>query len=217
MKGFCVWALTACPLTVFANNWQTIKKKFKLHHSSTKRLAALLYAIDNKPIDCIAIRECHSLIKKNTGIFSAFRGNMVLGLAAMLSLKENRKDIFARTVSVYKMLKKEGFRASDYLAVAAYEIASNEKLDDYQQIARRARVFYKGMKANSFFRTGEDDYIFSAMLGLSDIEVEDGIERIELLYQRFKSEFWSKNSIQMLVQILVLGEESDLAVDRVLA
>ena len=65
--------------------------------------------------------------------------------------------------------------------------------------------------------TGKDDYIFAAMLGLSDIDIETGTERIEQLYQQLKSEFWSKNSVQALAQILGLGEESHEIVNRVLS
>jgi hypothetical protein len=204
-------------LELFAENWHTIKKQFKWHSPSAKRLAALLYAVDNKPINYAEIKDSHALMKRSVGTFSYFKENMSLCIATMLSLKENRKDLFARTLSVYEMLKKEKFRASDYLAVAAYHIAANAKPEEFQQMVTRSRAFYNGMKANSFIRTGQDDYIFSAMFGLSDIDVENGVNRIELLYQRFKSEFWSKSSTQKLAQILVLGGEPDVAVKRVLA
>ena len=201
-------------LTLFAANSQTMKREFKWREPLTIRMAALLFAFENKPVDCSAIRECHALIKSNTGIFSTFRGNMVLCVAAMLSLKENREKLFAQTVAVYKMMKDVKFRASDYLAVAAYQIAANTNSDNYQNIVVRTRAFYDGMKTNGFFRTGEDDYIFAAMLGLSDIDVKEGTNRIEQLYRQFKPDFLSGNSVQMLAQILVLAGKSDLVAER---
>jgi hypothetical protein len=204
-------------LELFAENCQSIKSQFKWHFPSAKRLSALLYAIDNKQINYAEIKDSHTLMKRSVGTFSYFKENMSLCIATMLSLKENRKDLFDSTLSVYELLKKEKFRASDYLAVAAYHIAANAKPGDYQQIVIRSRAFYNGMKANSFFRTGQDDYIISTMLGHSDIDVENGVNRIELLYQRFKSEFRSKSSTQKLAQILVLGGEPDVAVNRVVA
>ena len=54
------------------------------------------------------------------------------------------------------------------------------------------------------------------MLGLSDIEVKSGVEKIENLYQRLKPHFWAKNSVQTLAQILILSGECDKAVNRVL-
>ena len=203
-------------LALFAANAQAARKEFTWHDTLVKKLAALLYALDNKPIDCTAIRNCHTGIKNNTGIFSMFRGNMALCIAAMLSLKENPAEIFGNTMTVYDMMKSAKFRASDYLVVAAYEIASQAKPEEYGQTVTRARAFYDGMKSKGFFRTGQDDYIFSAMLGLSDIDVRTGTERIEELYQRFKSAFWSGNSVQALAQILVLSGECDTAINRIL-
>jgi len=141
---------------------------------------------------------------------------MALCIAAMLSLKENREELFARTAAVYEAMKKVKFKASDYLAVAAYEIASqSEKPDEH---VTRAREFFDGMKANSsWFRVGEDDYIYAPMLGLTDIDVKIGTDRVAQLYQRFQSEFRSKNCVQALAQVLVLNGDCDMVAGRVLA
>jgi len=202
-------------LALFAANAQAIRKDFTWHDTLVKKMAALLYALDNRSIDCAAIRDSHTQIKNSTGVFSTFRGNMALCVATILSLK-NRVDLFAHTMSVYEMLKNEKFRASDYLVVAAYEIASQAKPEEYGQVVTRTREFYDSMKSKGFFRIGQDDYIFSAMLGLSDIEVKAGTERIEQLYQRFKPEFRSGNSVQALAQVLVLSGDCDTTINRIL-
>jgi len=204
-------------LALFAENAQAIKKEFRWHDTLIKKMAALLYALDNKSIDNDAIRNSHNMIKNSTGVFSTFRGNMALSIAAMLSLKNNREELFDESVTVYNMLKSAKFWASDYLVVAAYEIAVNANPEKYEKVIIRMRGFYYGMKSNGFFRTGQDDYIFSAMLGLSDIDVNTGTERIEQLYKRFKSEFWSGNSVQALAQVLVLSGDCEAAADRVVA
>ena len=80
----------------------------------------------------------------------------------------------------------------------------------------RARL-YDGMKAHHFFYTGQDDYIFAAMLGLSGLESGPGAERIEYLYSRLKDSFWDRNSVQALAQVLVLGGSGDDVENRVLA
>ena len=50
-------------LSLFAENALAIKKGFMWQGGIIKRLAALLYALENKPMDCDAVRESHSLIK----------------------------------------------------------------------------------------------------------------------------------------------------------
>lgn len=203
-------------LRLFVENSQAIKKGFIWQGGLIKRLAALLYAFDNKPIECDAIRESHNLIKGNTGVFSTFRGNMSLCVASMLSLRDDKERLFADTLEVYDLLKKAKFHASDYLVVAAYQIASNSHIEQRGQTVANTRAFYEEMKAHRWFHTGQDDTIYAAMLGLSGKDPRDGAEQIEQLFQRLKSEFWSKNSVQALSQILVLGGKCEEAVQHVL-
>ncbi|NLT40258.1 MAG: DUF4003 family protein [Clostridiales bacterium] len=202
---------------LFAENAQIIKKDFVWQHALTKRLAALLYAQEGRTIDCDAIRQCHSLIKQNTGAFSTFRGNMALCVAALLSLSRDPREVFGETLKVYDLLKGEKLRASDYLVVAACLIAARSGASDYSSAAARTRAFYDGMRARHFFITSQDDYIFAAMLGLTDLDPAAGSERIERLFGRLKGEFWDRNSVQALAQVLVLGGSDDGIIDRVLA
>jgi hypothetical protein len=204
-------------LDLFVANTQAIKKNFKWHDTLTKRLSALLFAFENKPADCEVLKTNHALIKSNTGVFSTFRGSMSLCIASMLSLKDNAQEHFSNTLLVYDLLKKAKLRASDYLVVAAYEIAVNAAPDTYQQTVTRAREFYSGMKAQSWFNTGEYDYIFSAMLALSDIDVKAGVEQIDSLYKQLKPAFYAKNSVQTLAQILVISKSCSQAAEKVLA
>ena len=204
-------------LNLFVSNAQTIKKEFTWQNALTRRLAALLYAQTNKPVDCAAIRQCHTMIKGSAGVFSAFRGNMSLCIAALLSLSDNPGRLLGETIKVYDLLKRAKLRSSDFLAVAAYQIAADAGPDGYCAVIERTRAFYDGMKAYHRFHTGQDDYIFAAMLGLSDLDVGTGVERIEQLYTRLKDEFWDKNSVQALSQVMTLGGAPDETVSRVLA
>ena len=142
---------------------------------------------------------------------------MAMLVAAMLSLSPDPQKLLDETLKVYEIMKDAKFRSSDYLVAAALEIASQTNPEHYGDVVARARAFYDGMKADHFFKTGQDDYIFAAMLGLSDLNVEAGVERIDNIYNRLKGEFWDKNSVQTLAQILVLGESDDNMVNRVLS
>ena len=204
-------------LALFASNAQTIKKEFTWQNAMTKRLAALLYAQDSKPVDCESILSCHNLIKQNTGVFSTFRGHMVLCVASLLSLSPNPQSLIEESIKVYNLLKGVKMYASDFLVIAAFEIAKQTSPSDYPEAVNRTRAFYDGMKARHFFNTGRDDYIFAAMLGLTDLDVASGSERIEQLFNRLKNEFWDRNSVQALAQVLVLCGSDDITSNRALA
>jgi len=205
-------------LTLFVSNTQDLKGSFTWSGGPlVKRMAALLYALEGRRIDVEAIRRCYDMIKRNAGIFSYFRGTMAICLSALLALTSDPDAVFDDTLNVYDMLKKEGFWGSEFLVVAAYEIARQAEASDYKTVAGRSRAFYDGMKKNRFFITGYDDYIYAAMLGLSDLDVEVGVERVEIFNSRLRREFSNKNSVQTLAQTLALSSPDGDAVDRVLA
>jgi hypothetical protein len=205
-------------LTLFSENVQAIAKDFAWNHIQTKRLAALLYALEDKAIDLEAIRKSHNLIKEKKGVFSIFRGNMSLFIAAMLSLDDGCNERLDDVSQVYDLLKAEKFRASDYLAVAAYLIVANTDKANYQRTVLRARLFYEGMKQNNRWRIGADDYIFAVMLSLSNIDDITGVSRVHELYELLRPEFKkaSANSVQSLAHVLVLGGKPDEAIGHLL-
>ncbi|WP_336765345.1 DUF4003 family protein [Paenibacillus sp. USHLN196] len=204
-------------LELFVSNTQIMKKSFKWQHAMMHRLAALLYATENKVVDGEAIRQSHELIKQNTKLFSSFRGNSAISIAAMLSLTADEDTKLADTLHVYDLMKEIKFRNSDYLVIAAYQIATQASPDQFQHMVERAKSFYDGMKAEHRFLTGQDDYIFAAMLALSDLDVDSGVVRMEQLYRELKPEFSSRNSVQALTQVLVLGDDTPDASGRVIA
>lgn len=204
-------------LELFAQNAQTVKKEFKWQDAMLKRLAALLYAAEDRVIDLSAMRECHKLIKKSIGLFSSFRGNSAMTVATLLSLRDDPDGLLKNALKVYDMMKQARFRASDYLVVAACQIAAGAAEDKYVETVERARAFYDGMKSDHWFLTGQDDYIFSAMLGLSDVDVSAGVERMERLFQSLRPEFHTGIGVQALTQVLVLGGDGADLETRVLA
>jgi len=84
---------------------------------------------------------------------------------------------------VYEIMKAHRFRASDYLIVVAYLVAAKTDEKRYVQAVEKAKAFYDGMKANHRFITGRNDYIYAAMLGISDVELESGLKKMEHLYR----------------------------------
>ena len=199
-------------LALFASNVGDIKGDFVMKEPSARRLAALIYSLEGKKIDTAAIKDAYSIIKSEVGIFSQFRGNLSIYLAAALSLSEQPKQLFEDTLVIYDQLKREGFWAGDYLAASAYEIALNAKKEDHSYMVSRTREFFNEMKANHRFLIGLDDYIFATMLALSGIDPHQGANKLKKLYQRTKAEFSffiSNSSLMSLSQMLVLGGSTE--------
>ncbi|PWW03260.1 uncharacterized protein DUF4003 [Paenibacillus cellulosilyticus] len=202
-------------LALFVDNVDVMKRSFKWHHAMVNRLAALLYAVEDKNVDVPAIKENVDRIKRNTGIFSTFRGSGTISFAAQLSLSSEPEAQLTNALDVLERLRQSKFRSSPYLSVAAYQIAAHSRSERYADVVDRAKSFYTEMKGNHPYLTGQDDYIFAAMLALSDIDVKAGTERMEQFYTALKPELRIGNGLQALTQVLVLGQHHADPVARV--
>ena len=204
-------------LKLFIDNANIVKKGFRWQKLQMRYMAALLYTAEDKVIDKEAIRQSYDMIKENTGLFSTFRGNTALATATMLSLSGEGERRFADTLHAYDLLKEARFWGSDYLVIAAWQIASNTSTGNFGNVVWKMRSYYDGMKRLHPLLTGSDDYIFAAMLGLSDVDAAIGVERMERLYRELKPEFFSGNGVQALTEVLVLGDQTAESMSRVLA
>lgn len=204
-------------LALFAENARVAKKAFAWRNAAVNRLAALLYAAEDRTIDIEAVRENAERVKRSTGMFSMFRGDSAIGLAAQLALSGDPETRLADTLAVYEQLKEAKFKASPYLPIAAFQIAACAAPERFASTVERARSFYAAMKENHRFLTGQDDYIYAAMLALSDVEVEAGTARMERLYAELRTELRAGNPLQALTQVLVLGGEDARPAERALA
>lgn len=201
-------------IDVFASNYDEVKSCFPWHGNIIKRLAALLYASEQKAVDKAALRRAYELIKRDTGVFSMFRGNNAVAVSALLAMSGDMDKKLSDALGFYDSLKKAGFHPSDYLVFAACQAIRLDGTGASMDAAIRAREYYEAMKKEHFFLTGREDYIYSVMLGLSGIPVQSGISRMERLYSSLKQDFSSKGGVQSLTQILVLGEDENSAAIR---
>jgi len=206
-------------LELFAENNQSLRGDFIWQNAMAKRLVSLAYSLEGKNIDVEAIKECHGMMKDEVGAFSTFRGNMAVYIAASLSLSGRPRLLLEESLEIYELLKQEGFWASDYLVVTAYEIAANTERNNFEHVVRRSMEFYREMKANIRFHIGQDDYIFAAMLAMSNIDVHAGALKMRHLFSQLKTEFSAfigRGSIVTLAQMLVLGESTCECVEHML-
>jgi len=206
-------------LTLFIENYQAIKGDFIWHDNMAKRLAALCYAMEGKQVNIESIRESHNLMKEELSVFSGFRGNLAIYIAASLSLRDDPSQLLTDTLHVHDLLKDAKFWSGDYLSATAFEIAISAGKTDYNQIVTRTREFYDEMKSYHRFHIGQDDYIFMAMMALSNLNVHDSALKANQLFRELKRElssFISSGNVLHLAQMLVLGESTEACVDNML-
>lgn len=183
-------------LELFAQNSKVIGKKFFLEWDTMKKIASLLYTLQNKTVDYDAINQYYKLISVTAGAVSYLNGRLAVVIACRLALAANPEQQLANTMLVYNKMKKMKFGSSDYLVYAAYSIAEQAPENEYDKVIKRARDFYDGVKKDHRFLTCEDDYIYVAAFALTDEPVENGVARAEEIFLALKPYYSATNETQ---------------------
>lgn len=189
-------------------NYHQLKGPFKWETHLTRHFSAMVHALRQKNVDIERLEEIKRYIKDETSWTSCFRGINIFILTSLLSFEEDYKAFFQAMERVYEKLRAEGFKKSDYLPLCAYTIVKEVPEGQWDFKIMRIKAFFAKMKENHFWITSHNDYVFAAILGISDLELEETTEKIESCYRDLNEEgFWKGNDLQTLSHILALGEE----------
>lgn len=191
------------------DNYNKLKGGFPWEASLIKHFGAMTHAIRDRKVNIEALEEIKNYIKKETSWMSYFRGTNKFITANLLYFEEDYKIFFRDIQEVYKLMGNKGFGSSSYLPLAAYTIAKQCNKEEWDYRIDRMREFYQKMKANHFWLTSHDDYVYAAVLATSDLNVNEASEEIERCYKCLnEQQFYKGNDLQTLSHILAIGEEN---------
>ncbi|WP_346888575.1 DUF4003 family protein [Clostridium sp. UBA1056] len=196
-------------LDTFADYTMQLGKVMKWDYKLSHMLCSMLYTNEERLLDVNRIREMKDYIKKNTSIFSNFKGSTLPIIATILSLDENPERLFEKTQILYEKMKQQGFHSSEYLTIAAIQVAKTKTEAEYDDVIKRMREFYDGLRKVHPFLTSKDDYIYVAMLGMTDIDVSSAIKRIVTIEGRLKPTLGGGNAMQALALVLLLADNDE--------
>lgn len=192
-----------------SENYDILKTKFRWDPPLVKYFVAMFYAMRGQNIDVEKIDEIKKYIKEHTSWTSYFRTTNSFMLSCLLTFEQNYGEFFNDMLSVFEKMREEDIKDSLYTPWAAYTIAKEVQRGDYGLKIKRMKEFYSGMKKKHFFITLSDDYVFSAILAITDLDVSITLEKIEEIYNFLnKLGFVKGNDLQALSHVLVLGEEN---------
>ncbi len=188
---------------------EMLRNGFPWEYALTRQFGALLLVDSPHASTVEGIKEMREHIRKETSIFSGFRGLNELMMAILLHRDADGGRLFERTRYVVSLLKEAGMHGSLYLPMAGLFLARSAEDVSMPSLVGRMGEFYQGMKERHFWLTGEDDLIYAALLATSKLSVHDSLEEMESLYHDLSGSGFSKgNGLQSLTHVLVLGEES---------
>ncbi|MBO5302693.1 MAG: DUF4003 family protein [Lachnospiraceae bacterium] len=181
-------------------------------------MCSSIFSTKGKKADVARVKECVEIIKKNTGVLSDFRGYVKMALASMMAMEEDAEGFLRQIMEVYDMLKVKHKFAAEYIVIAAASICNMDGYDRKEEIVAKTEEIYKKMKEDHPILTSYEDCAYAAMLAAADVDMENVKEEMESCYKLLEKDFFSKNAVQSLSQILALStEDSAKKCDKVKA
>ena len=166
--------------------------------------SALTCTMKNQIVHTDRINLALDIIKKNTSMFSNFRGINKLTTAITISFEDNMEESLNEIISIYNKLK-DNFFSSEYLVMAAQVIFNARYRVNVDDAVRNTRVAYDYMKKHHRFLTGQEDIANAAIIATTSNDLEETFNEIEESYQYLKdNRIAYSNNIQSLSHILSL-------------
>ncbi|WP_243156356.1 DUF4003 family protein [Clostridium sp. C8-1-8] len=192
---------------LMVDNFHKLKSAFKWDSHLIKHFVAMSHAISNRKVDIQNLSNIKNYIKGHSSWTSYFRGTNELLLVNLLSSQVDYQETFDNIKDIYELMKKNGFTRGPYLPMAAYTLATKLEKSQWDEGIRRMMDFYEGMKKNHFWLTSQDDYVYSAVLATSQLDVEETMNKVEKYYSLLnKNGFYKGNDLQTLSHILALSD-----------
>lgn len=192
---------------LFIDNREIVKKAFSMENSYFYPVCAAIITERRRTADSERLKECRTILKSKTGVFSNFRGAAVTSIITMLALDNDPEGRLDNALAFHKELR-EHFYSSEYLPVAAMMLSDTVDPEKYSEVSLRARKIYDLMKSEHPFLTSSEDSVFAVMLALSSLSDDEVILDTENCYNVLLERFKSRNAVQSLSHVLALYSDS---------
>ena len=206
---------------LLVSNKEKIEKEFKWGYSLMNIAAALVFTGANKEVDIDRLKECKTVLKKNTGTFSSFQSDSEAVIVSKMALADNPEQYINDVKAIYDILNKKHTFDNPYLIQGAICIYEAGRINEAEAIAEKYRELYKMMEKKHPILTSSDDIVYVVLLAMTDKDVDTIFNEIEDCYTYLKKDVKLKvgnNELQGLGEILALTsgnirEKSDKVVN----
>lgn len=204
-----------CDLLV--KNRKILSDAFSFDSSYMTYASALLFMGEHLEVNKDYAKQCNDIIKKNTGMFSEFRGNVKQPVICKMMLSGNPEAYFQKINKALEVLRKIKWTGDEYRILAAIVICDHAEEDQFEMYVERTMTLYKRMKEEHSILTGTEDIPFAALLAVSDLDIDKLLVDMEETFKILKTKFHDGNAVQSLSHVLCLDEApAEVKCDRVM-
>lgn len=193
-----------CDLLV--RNKKILQDAFRWEAGLMSLTAATLYTDSAMTADVEQLKRCEMIMKEKTGVFSEFRGNVKMPLLCKMALSGDPEKTFANVEKLYTLLNQSKWIGDEYKIMAAITLCDHVDESDYETAVARTNEIYARMKQEHKWITSNEDIPFTAILAVSDLDIDRLIDEMEQDYRILKDTFHNSNAVQSLSHVLALDE-----------
>ena len=179
----------------FIENRKRIERTFKMSTPQVHCLCALLLGLDDRDADLESIRRGKKILKRNTGIFSIFRGLGMAPAAIKIGEYDDGEQRLNFAKDNLRKLRTAGFAPTDYLGPAAFLMAKAH--DRADTVAKDAREQYMEMRHAHRILTGGEDVMFAVLFAMYDADKDALFARADTAMDLLSGRFGRNNAVQM--------------------
>lgn len=187
----------------FLENRRRVERAFRFGSPLSYCLSALLLGLNDCDADLDALVNAKRTLKRETGVFSPFRGLGKVPICTKLAVSDDPVLRLTHMKEAQAALKHSGFLPTDYICLAAALMAKRQ--GEFDSIAKEAHRHYKGMRHIHRILTSDEDASFAVLMAMYPGS-RDLIEKAEDAFSLLKSHYGSTNSTQMTSHILALAD-----------
>lgn len=174
-------------------------------NSESMMLAGSSYFVGlNMEADTDRLKACEEILKRRSGFFSSYRGNVRIPLFCKMATAENPEQYFADVDSIVQQLKPLKWIETDYKVLAAMTLRDHLNMAEVSGAAEKMVALYQGMKEAHPWLTGGEDVPFAAILAVSGMDTDVLMKEMENCYKELSKVFRDKNAVQSLSHILAI-------------
>ncbi len=192
-------------IELFAENRRKVHKAFNWDWDMMSVVSGLIFADAGAEADTDKMKECEKILKKKTGVFSAFRNTDSLLMLSRMALSDDPEKYLDTIVELYNKIRKGKVFDDGYMILAAVLLYDQNRVEDADDIIEKYKEIMKRMSKEHPILTGGEDTPLAMILAMTDKDVDLIIEEMEECYGYMKKNFKGySDPIQGLSQVLTV-------------
>ena len=192
---------------LFERSHTAISKKFKFEKQVMSIASALIFTSADKEADVDRMKECRSILNRNTGVFSEYRDAVKLALISEMTLSADAERYLEDVKNVYQKLHKGHFKDNSYMVLAAMLLCDLGRQNDADTVIEKHNDIMQRMKKLHPFLTDSADISYVILLALSERTADAVISDTEACLEYLKANCKiGSDSAQGLSEILALTD-----------